>query len=213
MAELPPQPDADEANPAGLRGLRALLWGLAALAALIAVAAAFGGHKRAPAGQDFADGVGGPFRLVAPDGSVVSDRTLKGTPFAIFFGFTRCPDVCPTTLARMARLRQQLGADGGKFRIVFVSVDPERDSPAAIGRYVALFGTPILGLTGDAQQLERIVKAYRVYYRKVPLPGGDYTVDHTAGVYLMDRTGRLQSIVDQHDSESAALGKLRRLIA
>ena len=212
MAERLPENGARP--PAGrLRGLRIVLWALVALAVCGALVAVFGGRGGEPAQHDFADSIGGPFELTAPDGAKVTDRTLKGQPFAIFFGFTRCPDVCPTTLARMAQLRKQLGEDGMKFRIVFVSVDPEQDKPADIGRYVELFDTPIMGLTGTAAQIERIAKAYRVFYRKVPLEGGGYTIDHTAGVYLMDRNGRLQSIIDHHDSETAALGKLRMLVA
>jgi protein SCO1/2 len=140
-------------------------------------------------------------------------QTLKGKPFAIFFGFTRCPDVCPTTLSRMAQLRKQLRPDGDKFRIVFVSVDPGYDSPADIGRYVALFGTPILGLTGTDAEVDAAVKAYRAFYQKVPTNGGrDYTIDHTASVYLMDASGKLQSIIAYDETNPSALAKLKRLV-
>ncbi len=206
--------DPLEGNPAeAARSFRMILWMAVVLAVCLGVAAWFGtGHKRQETAS-YGNAVGGPFQLVAPDGSTVTEKDFAGKPYAIFFGFTRCPDVCPTTLARMARLRQQLGADGDKFRILFVSVDPERDKPADIGAYVDLFGTPIVGLTGSDQQIAQIVKAWHVFYQKVPQPGGDYTIDHTASVYLMDRAGKLQSIIDHHETEASALAKLRRLVA
>lgn len=199
----------------GLKSLRLVLWMLVALAAGAALYAVFGAERHAvrEAPVNYGDTVGGRFSLTAPDGSTVSDQTLKGKPFAIFFGFTRCPDVCPTTLSRLARLRQQLGADGDKFEIVFVSVDPGYDSPEDIGRYVELFGTPIIGLTGSDEAIDSTVKAYRAFYAKVPVAGGDYTIDHTAAVYLMDAAGKLQSIIDYHESPKTSLEKLERLVA
>ena len=161
----------------------------------------------------YANAFGGPFTLTAPDGSTVTERTLAGKPYAIFFGFTRCPDVCPTSLARMARLRKQLGPDGMKFAIVFVSVDPGHDKPADLGNYVALFGTPIIGLTGTNAQLEQIKKGYGVYSAKVPQPGGDYTIDHTAAIYLMTAKGEFSGTIDTQESDQTALEKLKRLIA
>lgn len=154
----------------------------------------------------------GEFSLIGADGRTVSRKTLKGKPYAIFFGFTRCPDVCPTTLSRMAHLRKELGKDGDRFSIVFVSVDPEHDKPADIGNYVALFGTPIIGATGDPQHLAQAVKNFGVFYRKVPQPGGDYSIDHTASVYLMDSDGRFVTTIDHAESNDMALAKLKRLV-
>jgi len=209
----------DEPSPArqaeGLKTLRLALWGVVALVVGIGLLAMLAPARTPPATDQasYADLIGGPFALTAPDGSRVTDQTLKGTPFAIFFGFTRCPDVCPTTLSRMAQLRKQLGADGEKFRIVFVSVDPGYDSPADIGRYVELFGTPILGLTGTDGEVNTAVKAYRAFYQKVPTnEGADYTIDHTASVYLMDASGRLQSIIAYDETNPSALAKLKRLV-
>lgn len=209
-AEAPPARKAG-----GLRTMRLVLWGVVALAVGIGLFAmlAPGRTPLPPQQASYADLIGGPFALTAPDGSRVTDQTLKGTPFAIFFGFTRCPDVCPTTLSRMAQLRKQLGPDGDKFRIVFVSVDPGYDSPADIGRYVDLFGTPILGLTGTDKEVDAAIKAYRAFYQKVPTNGGkDYTIDHTASVYLMDASGRLQSIIAYDETDANALAKLKRLV-
>lgn len=198
----------------GLRTLRLALWAVVALVVGIGLVAMLAPDRRPPASDQaaYADLIGGPFSLTAPDGSRVTDQTLKGTPFAIFFGFTRCPDVCPTTLSRLAQLRKQLGPDSDRFRIVFVSVDPGYDSPEDIGRYVALFGTPILGLTGTDKEVGAAVKAYRAFYQKVPTTSGDYTIDHTASVYLMDASGKLQSIIAYDETNPSALAKLKRLV-
>lgn len=197
-----------------LRMVRIALWGLVALAAGVA-AYLFVQGQSAPSSpaQSYASAIGGPFVLTDPAGKPVSNETLKGKPFAIFFGFTRCPDVCPTTLNRMAALRKALGSDGRKFNIVFVSVDPGHDKPADIGQYVALFGTPITGLTGTDAQIAQVVKAYHVFYEKVPQPGGDYTIDHTATVFLMGRQGEFVTTIDHQEGQDTALAKLKRLIA
>lgn len=213
-----PFPELEDVSPQqqaeGLKTLRLALWGVVVLVVGMGLVAMLAPDRTPPASDQAAYGdlIGGPFSLTAPDGSRVTDQTLKGTPFAIFFGFTRCPDVCPTTLSRMAQLRKQLGKDGDKFRIVFVSVDPGYDSPEDIGRYVELFGTPILGLTGTDREIDAAVKAYRAFYQKVPTKGGDYTIDHTASVYLMDASGRLQSIIAYDESNPSALAKLKRLV-
>jgi len=213
-----PFPEVEDEAPArsaqGLRTLRLFLWAAVALVAGIGLFALYGEKPAAPEqAVDYADSIGGAFELTASDGSIVTEQTLKGTPYAIFFGFTRCPDVCPTTLARLAQLRERMGAEGDKFRIVFVSVDPGYDKPEDIRRYVELFGTPILGLTGSDAQIAQIVSAYHVFYEKVPVEGGDYTIDHTASVFLMDRAGRLQSLIDHHEDADTSLAKLERLVA
>jgi protein SCO1/2 len=193
--------------------VRVILWVLVAAAA-IALALLLLRQPEPPApAQDYTAAIGGPFAMTAPDGKTVTDKDLRGRPYALFFGFTRCPDVCPTTLARLAKLRRDLGEDGDKFQIVFVSVDPEADKPADVGRYIALFETPIVGLTGTPEQVDAIAKAYRIYYAKVPQDGGNYTIDHSAVVFLMDRDGRLQSTLDNKENDAAALAKLRRLVA
>lgn len=217
MADPFPELEEDispERKPEGLKTLRLALWGVVVLVVGVGLVAMMAPGRTPPVSEQasYADLIGGPFSLTAPDGSRVTDQTLKGTPFAIFFGFTRCPDVCPTTLSRMAQLRKHLGKDGDKFRIVFVSVDPGYDSPADIGRYVELFGTPIVGLTGTDAEIDAAVKAYRAFYEKVPTTGGDYTIDHTASVYLMDANGKLQSIIAYDETNPSALAKLQRLV-
>ncbi|MEL7681788.1 SCO family protein [Citromicrobium bathyomarinum] len=203
-----------EERAAGLRTFRMIVWLFVALVAGMGLFALFGPDRQPAADQPtgYADTVGGAFSLTAADGSTVTDQTLKGKPFAIFFGFTRCPDVCPTTLASLAKLRKQMGADGDKFRIVFVSVDPGYDSPEDIRRYVDLFGTPIIGLTGSDEEIARVTKAYHAFYKKVPTEGDDYTIDHTASVYLMDAEGKLRSTIDYHEDQKTSLAKLERLV-
>ncbi|MFN3748539.1 MAG: SCO family protein [Sphingorhabdus sp.] len=212
-------PDIDqvETNTAG--AVRKLLWLMAAVAALLGGLLYLGLEKSGaekPASAAAALPFGGPFELTRSDGKILTEKTLAGRPYAIFFGFTRCPDVCPTTLSRLALLRKKLGADGDKFDIVFVSVDPERDMPADIGAYTEIFDTPIIAATGTEAQLAQVRKGFGVYVKKVPLdhakPDGDYTIDHTAGIFLMDAQGRLSSIIDHHEAEATALDKLRMLV-
>ncbi len=212
-------PDIDQMETNAAGAVRKLLWLMAAVAALLGALLYLGLEKSGaekPATATAALPFGGPFELTRSDGAILTDKTLAGRPYAIFFGFTRCPDVCPTTLSRLALLRKKLGADGDKFDIVFVSVDPERDKPADIGAYTELFGTPIIAATGTEAQLAQIRKGFGVYVKKVPLdptkPDGDYTIDHTAGIFLMDAKGRLSSIIDHHEAEATALDKLRMLV-
>lgn len=157
-------------------------------------------------------GPGGPFKLVDTKGQTVTDQTLKGKPYAIFFGFTRCPDVCPTTMSRMALLHKKLGADADKMNVVFVSVDPEHDKREDIASFLSMFDAPVIGLTGDAAELKRMEKAYAIYVERVPLPNGDYTIDHSAQIMLFDRNGKFVETMDSHEDEGKAVAQLQRLI-
>jgi len=200
-------------NLSGLAKARLVLWGFVGLALVFVLFLMVKQPESGPAtNAPYAETLGGPFSLTAADGSTFTEGSLAGTPTALFFGFTRCPDVCPTTLARLAKLRQQMGADGDKLRIVFVSVDADRDTPKSVGDYVALFHTPIVGLTGTPQQVAMAAKAFHVFYEKVPTEGGDYTVDHSAAVFLLDRDAKLQSTIDAQEADGTALEKLRRLV-
>lgn len=136
-----------------------------------------------------ASAIGGPFRLAATDGRMVTEQDLVGRPTLIFFGFTRCPDVCPTALAEVSAIFGRLGPQA-KVGAYFVTVDPERDTTAALADFLSSFDKRIVGLSGDPQALEAMRRAYRVYAKKVPTSEGDYTMDHTAIVYLMDKKGR-----------------------
>ena len=196
-----------------LRIIRIGLWvvvGLAAIAGMV-IALRPPAALSPPIQQPMTE-VGGPFTLVAADGTPFSSSRLKGKPFAMFFGFTHCPDVCPTTLARLAKLRRALGTGDDAFAIVFVSVDPERDTPAEMGRYAAQFGSPIVALTGSVAQINQVKRAYGIYSGKVPQVGGGYSVDHSAAVFLMDRDGAFIATITPDEGDPAAIAKLRRLM-
>lgn len=155
---------------------------------------------------------GGPFTLVGADGKPFSSTRLAGRPFAIFFGFTNCPDVCPTTLAKLARMRKQLGRGDDAFNIVLVSVDPKRDGPKEVGRYSSAFGSPIIGLTGSPEQIDRIKKQYGIFSDQVP-QGSSYSVEHSAAVLLFDGQGRYKSRISAKEQDGPAMDKLRQLTA
>ncbi|WP_430513120.1 SCO family protein [Pannonibacter phragmitetus] len=157
--------------------------------------------------------IGGPFTLVRGDGTTVTDKDFAGKPLAIFFGFTFCPDVCPTTLSDLQGWIEQLGPDADKMSYAFVSVDPERDTPQVIGDYVAAFDPRITPLTGSREQIDEMIKAYRVYAKKVPLDGGGYTMDHSAMIYLMDGSNRFVGTIAYEEDPATALQKLKNLIA
>src|ERR1700692_925382 len=147
------------------------------------------GRAPSPVGPAVA-AVGGPFHLEDQNGKPVSDQDLKGRPFLVFFGFTHCPDICPTTLFEISQLLRTLGPDADRTGALFITVDPERDTPAVIKDSLSSFDPHLRGLTGDPAAVGAAIKAYRVYAKKVPLDKGDYTMDHTAVVYLMDKDGR-----------------------
>ena len=154
---------------------------------------------------------GGPFTLVGADGKPFGTDQLNGKPYALFFGFTHCPDVCPTTLARLVKLRRDAGGDSA-FNIVFVTVDPERDGPKEVGAYANAFGAPIVGLTGSAEQIAKVEKQFGIYAKKVPT-GDDYTMDHTATVLLFDRKGQFVATISPDEQDGPAIDKLKRITA
>jgi protein SCO1 len=154
--------------------------------------------------------IGGPFNLIDQDGQPFSDKDLKGKSFLVFFGFTHCPDVCPTTLFEISEIMRNLGPEADHTAALFISVDPERDTPAAMKDYLGSFDPHVRGLTGDAVALAAVAKAYRVYYKKVPLDGGDYTMDHTAIVYLMDKDGRFVAPFNMRRTADVAAADLRK---
>jgi protein SCO1 len=163
-------------------------------------------------GGPSASAIGGPFKLVDQNGQVVTDQDLKGHPFLVFFGFTHCPDVCPTTLFEVSEILRALGPDADRTRALFITVDPERDTPAAMKDYLSSFDPHMSGLTGDPAQIAAVAKAYRVYFKKVPLDDGSYTMDHTAIVYLMDKTGRFVSPFNLKRPTDVAVADLRRYL-
>jgi protein SCO1/2 len=154
--------------------------------------------------------IGGPFRLIDQNQRTVTDADFKGRPFLVFFGFTHCPDVCPTTLFEISEVLHQLGPDADRLGALFITVDPERDTPAALKDYLSSFDPHLEGLTGDLDGITAVAKAYRVYFKKVPLDDGSYTMDHTAIVYLMDKEGRFVAPFSLKRTADASAADLRK---
>lgn len=159
-----------------------------------------------------AGGIGGAFSLVDFNGKPFTDRDLLGKPAMVYFGFTYCPEVCPTTLTHMSAWLQALGPLAADLRAVFVTVDPERDTPAKMKEYLSGFDPRIMGLTGTPAQIAVIARDYKVYYKKVPLAGGSYTMDHSSLVYLMDAKGQLAGLISYDEPEAKAVAALRALV-
>lgn len=157
--------------------------------------------------------LGTPFNLIDQNGAPITEAAFKGHPTALFFGFTHCPEVCPTTLFEMAGLLNTLGDEGKDLRVFFISVDPERDTPEVMKGYTAAFTDRITGITGKPEEIEKLVKSWRIYAKKVPTEDGDYTMDHTASIMLLDRDARLKSTIDYKEDADVALKKLKLLIA
>lgn len=157
-------------------------------------------------------GIGGPFALVDHHGKSVTERDYLGKPTLIFFGFTHCPDVCPTTLFELTTRLEELGPDADRLNVVFVTVDPERDTPQQLALYLSSFDARITGLSGTPETVSAAMTAYRVYARRVPLEGGGYTMDHTATIYMMNSKGQFTGLMNYQEPETTARAKLRRLI-
>ncbi|ATU93054.1 SCO family protein [Phyllobacterium zundukense] len=157
--------------------------------------------------------LGVPFTLIDQNGAPITEAAFKGHPTALFFGFTHCPEVCPTTLFEMAGWLKTLGDEGKDLRVFFISVDPERDTPDVMKGYTSAFTDRITGITGKPDEVEKLLKGWKIYAKKVPTENGDYTMDHTASVMLLDRDARLKSTIDYKESPDIAMKKLRLLIA
>jgi protein SCO1/2 len=159
-----------------------------------------------------ASAIGGPFQLVDQSGQTVTEKNLVGKPTLIFFGFTHCPDVCPTSLFEMSEVLRAMGPDADRVNAYFVSVDPERDTAAAMKDYLSSFDPHLKGLTGNADAVAKIIADYRVYAKKIPLKDGDYTMDHTALIYLMDRDGKFVAPFNLKREPAAAAADLKRYL-
>ncbi|MES2752006.1 MAG: SCO family protein [Pseudomonadota bacterium] len=156
--------------------------------------------------------IGGPFQLTDQSGQIVTEKSLIGRPTIIFFGFTHCPDVCPTALFEMSEVLRAMGPDAGKVNAYFVSVDPERDTTATMKDYISSFDPHLKALTGSTDEVARVISAYRVYAKKIPLKDGDYTMDHTALIYLMDRKGNFVRPFNLKQKPEAAAADLKRYL-
>jgi protein SCO1 len=187
--------------------LGAFVAGLALFSAVIFIVTG-----RTPAPIAMPSAIGGPFQLVDQNSKPITDQDLKGQPFLVFFGFTHCPDVCPSTLFEVSEVLRALGPEGKGVRALFVTVDPERDTSDKLKDYLSSFDPRVIGVTGDAQAIAAMEKAYRVYAKKVPLDGGNYTMDHTAIVYLMDKAGRFVTPFNLKRRPEEAAADLKRFL-
>ncbi len=156
--------------------------------------------------------IGGPFTLVDDTGAPVTERSLAGKPSAIYFGYKFCPDVCPTTLLDMSHWIKQLGPDADKLNYVFVTIDPERDTPKLMHEYLSSFDRHIRGFTGTPEQVAKIAREYRVYYKKIPTDDGGYVMDHSTITYLMGPEGNLVTVIAYQEDDASALAKLKNLL-
>lgn len=194
--------------------IRLVLWSLVAFAA-VGLVTAYGvlhwTDDGAPSGKAQAE-LGAPFSLLDHTGEPITEAAFAGRPTALFFGFTHCPEVCPTTLYEMAGWIGELGEEGKDLMAYFVTVDPERDTPEVMQSYVTAFTDRITGITGDEGEIARLADAWGVYHKKVPLEDGDYTMDHTASVFLVQPDGQLQGTIAYGESNDTAVQKLRMLL-
>jgi protein SCO1/2 len=178
-----------------LIGLLVMLWAMGGVRGVTAPAA-----------------IGGPFQLTDQSGATVTEKDLQGKPSIVFFGFTHCPDVCPTALFEMSEILRAMGKDADRVNAYFISVDPERDSKEAMKDYLSSFDPHLKGLTGDPEAVAKVLSAYRVYAKKVPLKDGDYTMDHTALTYLMDRDGKFVAPFNLNRKPEEAAADLRKYL-
>jgi len=181
------------------RAVVCIAFGALAILAVGLLAIQLSGRSAAPATQSVPTGpaIGGPFHLTTQTGAPADQRLLRGKWTAVFFGYTYCPDVCPTTLAALGQVSDDLGPDQKRFQVVFISIDPGRDTPEVLGQYLSspTFPKGAIGLTGTPAQIAEVARAYHVFYQKVP-QGSSYVMDHTAVVYLMDPGGQFTAPLD-----------------
>lgn len=196
-----------------MKTLRLVLW-----IAVVLLAALLGWLtlEMTRSSEELAEGpFGVPFELVAQDGSPITQKAFTGKPTALFFGFTHCPEVCPTTLFELNGWLEKTDPDGSKLQAYFVTVDPERDTPERVGQYVGNVSKRIVGISGPPEKVMEMVKGFRVYARKMPLdekePEGDYTMDHTASVFLLDSNGRFTGTIAYGENPDVAEQKLANL--
>jgi protein SCO1/2 len=193
-----------------LRQVRIILWGLVAAAAVAATVVFFVMPPRNPVGAGLG---GGDYALVDQKGQPADETILVGQPSLLFFGYTHCPDVCPTTLAEMAAWFDALGDEAKTLRGVYVTVDPERDTPQMLDQYVSWVSDRVVALTGTQAEIDKVVKAWGVTAEKVPGSNGGYTMNHTASVFLVNAQGGFEGTIAYGEPMDTALAKIRRLVA
>jgi protein SCO1/2 len=199
-------------NPRHVRAL--LMVGICLVGLVLSASVFMLVYQRAvpPAGGPGIAAIGGPFRLTDQTGRTVTDEDFRWKPFLVFFGFTHCPEICPTTLFEISEVLRKLGPDADRTHALFITVDPEQDTPKALKDYLSSFDPHMSGLTGNADAIAAVAKAYRVIYRKVPLDEGGYTMDHTAIIYLMDKQGRFVAPFSLKRGTEASAAELRKYL-
>ncbi len=201
-----------------LRFFRLFAWACVGIAAFLIVATSMGWFiKDGPLGtptrkDEPVIAKGGTFAMTDHRGRPFTDVNLRGRPALVFFGFTSCPVICPTTLGDMTSWLEELGTEGDRLSAVFVSVDPERDDVTQMAAYLEPYNQRIVGLTGTQTQLAQFAEIYRVYYKKVPIGDDNYTMDHTASVLMLDRSLNMVGTVDFHETPATAIAKLKILL-
>lgn len=197
-----------------MRALRFTLWAAVGLA--IAVVGAMVWTLNQPGQKNAsvtgAPTLGAPFSLVEANGEPITERAFAGRPTALFFGFTQCPEVCPVSLYEVSTLMDELGAERRDLQAFFISVDPERDTPEVLESYISPFAENIRGITGDLPGVLALAKAWGIHVEKLPLADGDYTVDHTASVILVDRAGKFRGTIAYRENHETALEKLKLIV-
>ncbi|MEX0409296.1 SCO family protein [Aquibium sp. LZ166] len=187
--------------------MRGIIVGIVVLVAAPVGWLTFDWYRTTFGGEPF----GEPFALVDHKGEPITEAAFRGNPSAVFFGFTHCPEVCPTTLYEMDGWLKQLGSEGEDIRAYFVSIDPERDTPEIMDSYVSNVSDRITGITGEPDKVAVMAKSFGIYSRKVPLDGGDYTMDHTASILLLGRDGDFFGTIAYGENPDTAIAKLKRL--
>jgi protein SCO1 len=187
--------------------------GVLVIAAGVLLALALRETPRGAAGTALASAIGGQFQLIDQNGKPFSDADLKGKWHLVFFGYTHCPDACPTALNEMSLALDRLGIKRDEIGVVFITVDPERDTPDVMKSYVQSFDAPIVALTGSPAAVAQAAKAYRVFYAKHPRADGDYDMDHSAVIYVMNPEGRFTATFTPDSSADAIVQRLQKLIS
>lgn len=161
--------------------------------------------------SDSTEAYGVPFNLVDQDGQPISEAAFRGHPTALFFGFTHCPEVCPTTLYELDTWFAELGDEAADIKAYFISIDPERDTPQVLGDYLSNVTDRVRGITGEPEAVRQMARGFNIYFKRTDLDGGDYTMDHTASVLLLDSQGRFRKTIAWGESAETAIQKLRDL--
>jgi len=200
-----------------LRQVRILVWiivllAIAGIAALLLIQRVTVHPPQATTTGAAPSSFGGPFTLIDGDGKPFSSEKLLGKPYVMYFGFTRCGDVCPTTLSRLVKLRRAAANDTA-MAVLFVTIDPANDGPKEVGQYAGLFGSPIIGLTGSQAQIDQVKKQYGIFAQAAAHPSMGQEMEHSTAVLLFGRDGRLAGTISPQDTDAEAIAKIKAVIA